>query len=178
MTAISGGVPEERDRVAPGRLELVRQFVNTRDYWKGIDWIDSPERLSAWLVDQGLVADGWNHPRRRRRSTRLHRLCPSEPTRPRPESSSVRPTKASNSGSDRWSRQSRRPSSRGPGRGSRPAQMTTAARECTTAPKTALGSGATHRPVAHGCGPGHIVGGANVPRPRRMILGRDVLPRQ
>jgi predicted RNA-binding Zn ribbon-like protein len=58
VTAISGGVPaEERDRVAPGRLELVRQFVNTRDYWKGIDWIDSPERLSAWLVDQGLVAE-------------------------------------------------------------------------------------------------------------------------
>jgi predicted RNA-binding Zn ribbon-like protein len=57
VTAISEGVPpEERDRVAPGRLELVRQFVNTRDFWKGIDWIDSPERLAAWLVEQGLVA--------------------------------------------------------------------------------------------------------------------------
>jgi predicted RNA-binding Zn ribbon-like protein len=58
VTAIGEGVPpEERDRVAPGRLELVRQFVNTRDYWKGIDRIDSPERLSAWLIEQGLVSE-------------------------------------------------------------------------------------------------------------------------
>ncbi len=57
MTTGKGIPPEERDRVAPGRLELVRQFVNTRDYWKGIDWIDSPERLAAWLVDHGLVAE-------------------------------------------------------------------------------------------------------------------------
>jgi predicted RNA-binding Zn ribbon-like protein len=47
---------DERDRAAPGRLELVRQFVNTRDLCKRIDWIDSPERLAAWLVDKGLVA--------------------------------------------------------------------------------------------------------------------------
>lgn len=41
--------------MAPGRLELVRRFVNTRDFWKRVDWIDSPERLSAWLVEQRLV---------------------------------------------------------------------------------------------------------------------------
>lgn len=46
---------EERDRVAPGRLELVRQFINTRDFWKQIDWIDTPERLAAWLIDLRLV---------------------------------------------------------------------------------------------------------------------------
>jgi hypothetical protein len=37
---------EEKDRVAPGRLELVRRFVNTRDLWKGTDWIDGPDRLA------------------------------------------------------------------------------------------------------------------------------------
>lgn len=58
MTAIGKGIPpEERSRVAPGRLELVRQFVNTRDFWKGIDWIDTPERLAGWLVEQELAAE-------------------------------------------------------------------------------------------------------------------------
>jgi predicted RNA-binding Zn ribbon-like protein len=48
---------DEGDRIAPGRLELVRQFVNTRDLWKQIDWIDSPDRLAAWLVEYGRMAE-------------------------------------------------------------------------------------------------------------------------
>jgi predicted RNA-binding Zn ribbon-like protein len=47
----------EQDRVAPGKLELVRQFVNTRDLWKQIDWIDTTERLAGWLTRQGFLAE-------------------------------------------------------------------------------------------------------------------------
>jgi predicted RNA-binding Zn ribbon-like protein len=48
---------DESDRIAPGRLELVRKFVNTRDLWKRIDWISGPERLAAWLVEHKLVTE-------------------------------------------------------------------------------------------------------------------------
>src|SRR5215212_10961561 len=50
---------DENDRrlAAPGELELVRDFVNTRDLGKGADRIDSPEALSSWLAERGLVPD-------------------------------------------------------------------------------------------------------------------------
>ena len=39
---------------APGRLELVRRFVNTRDIEDGIEKLDSPAGLERWLADVGL----------------------------------------------------------------------------------------------------------------------------
>lgn len=50
---------DENDRclAAPGELEIVRDFVNTRDPKKGTDRIDGPERLSSWLVERGLLTD-------------------------------------------------------------------------------------------------------------------------
>jgi predicted RNA-binding Zn ribbon-like protein len=49
---------DENDRrlAAPGELELVRDFVNTRDLEKGTDRIDEPRRLSSWMVEQGLAS--------------------------------------------------------------------------------------------------------------------------
>jgi predicted RNA-binding Zn ribbon-like protein len=40
---------------APGRLELVRRFVNTRDVEKGTDAISDVSCLSQWLTEQGLL---------------------------------------------------------------------------------------------------------------------------
>ena len=51
---------DENDRglAAPGELELVRDFVNTRDLEKGTDRIDEPQRLSSWVVERGLASAG------------------------------------------------------------------------------------------------------------------------
>jgi predicted RNA-binding Zn ribbon-like protein len=51
---------DEADRrlAAPGELELVRDFVNTRDLEKGTDRIDEPRRLSSWMEEQGLASAG------------------------------------------------------------------------------------------------------------------------
>jgi predicted RNA-binding Zn ribbon-like protein len=40
--------------VAPGRLETVRQFVNTSDLEDGTDEIASPPALGAWLEQHGF----------------------------------------------------------------------------------------------------------------------------
>ena len=40
---------------APGRLELVRQFVNTRDIDDDLDDIATPEALEAWLAGHDLA---------------------------------------------------------------------------------------------------------------------------
>ena len=50
---------DEADRrlAAPGELELVRDFVNTRDLEKRTDRIDGPGKLSSWLAERGLVPD-------------------------------------------------------------------------------------------------------------------------
>lgn len=50
---------DEADKrlAAPGELELVRDFVNTRDLEKGTDRIDGPRRLSSWLAERGLASD-------------------------------------------------------------------------------------------------------------------------
>jgi predicted RNA-binding Zn ribbon-like protein len=43
---------------APGRLELVRQFVNTSDLEEGWDKLATPEGIQAWLAEQRLPAGG------------------------------------------------------------------------------------------------------------------------
>ncbi|KNB50762.1 CGNR zinc finger domain-containing protein [Streptomyces caatingaensis] len=45
-------------RDAPPAARLVESFVNTVDVELGTDGIDSAERLSAWLTDQGLLPAG------------------------------------------------------------------------------------------------------------------------
>jgi predicted RNA-binding Zn ribbon-like protein len=40
---------------APGELELVRRFVNTRDLEEGTEALARPADLAAWLLEQGLV---------------------------------------------------------------------------------------------------------------------------
>ena len=59
MSTGSSTQPETADRqVAPGRLELVRAFLNTRDVEGGTDEFAAPESMRAWLVDQGLLDGG------------------------------------------------------------------------------------------------------------------------
>jgi predicted RNA-binding Zn ribbon-like protein len=41
---------------APGRLELVRQFVNTSDLEEGWDKLATPEGIREWLAEQDLPA--------------------------------------------------------------------------------------------------------------------------
>jgi predicted RNA-binding Zn ribbon-like protein len=41
---------------APGRLELVRAFVNTLDVEAGTDELSSPAALTHWLRERGLIA--------------------------------------------------------------------------------------------------------------------------
>jgi predicted RNA-binding Zn ribbon-like protein len=43
---------------APGELELVRQFVNTRDVEHSTDLLDSPATANAWLTEQKLPGAG------------------------------------------------------------------------------------------------------------------------
>jgi predicted RNA-binding Zn ribbon-like protein len=43
---------------APGELELVRRFVNTRDVEEGSDELDGPDSLLGWFVGMGLLDDG------------------------------------------------------------------------------------------------------------------------
>jgi predicted RNA-binding Zn ribbon-like protein len=42
---------------APGDLELVRRFVNTRDVEEGTDELDGPESLLHWISGAGLLDD-------------------------------------------------------------------------------------------------------------------------
>jgi predicted RNA-binding Zn ribbon-like protein len=43
---------------APGELELVRAFVNTREIEEGTDELDSPRSLRAWLAERELLDAG------------------------------------------------------------------------------------------------------------------------
>ncbi len=43
---------------APGRLELVRAFVNSADLEDGKDVLGSPSALAAWLAARGLLPPG------------------------------------------------------------------------------------------------------------------------
>jgi predicted RNA-binding Zn ribbon-like protein len=48
------GVESNGNAIAPGELELVRQFLNTRDVEEGLEELGTPEQLRAWLAGQGL----------------------------------------------------------------------------------------------------------------------------
>jgi predicted RNA-binding Zn ribbon-like protein len=43
-----------QEQAAPGRLDLVRRFVNTQDVEDGIEELATPEAARAWLRDHGL----------------------------------------------------------------------------------------------------------------------------
>lgn len=43
-------------QVAPGRLEVVREFVNTVDLESGEEDLATPDALAAWLGERGLLA--------------------------------------------------------------------------------------------------------------------------
>jgi predicted RNA-binding Zn ribbon-like protein len=43
---------------APGELELVRTFVNTRDVETNEDTLDAPEALAGWLIEHDLADAG------------------------------------------------------------------------------------------------------------------------
>ncbi len=43
---------------APGRLELLRTFLNTVDLENGEDEFASPDQLAAWLIERGLLPRG------------------------------------------------------------------------------------------------------------------------
>jgi predicted RNA-binding Zn ribbon-like protein len=45
-----------KERPAPGDLELVRGFVNTRDIEERRDELSTPAELHEWLVSHGLLA--------------------------------------------------------------------------------------------------------------------------
>src|SRR5215212_1155471 len=47
---------DDRRLAAPEDLELVRDFVNTRDVLPGTDEIEDPSSLASWLVEHRLVA--------------------------------------------------------------------------------------------------------------------------
>ncbi len=44
-----------RDDISPHDLDLVIDYVNTRDIDKGTDEVDSPAALAAWLKARGLL---------------------------------------------------------------------------------------------------------------------------
>lgn len=43
------------DQQAPGRLEILREFINTLDVEKGADELGSPEEVAAWFRSAGLT---------------------------------------------------------------------------------------------------------------------------
>jgi predicted RNA-binding Zn ribbon-like protein len=53
---VAGRAPEAG--MAPGRLEIVRAFVNTLDIETGTDQLDTPDGLARWLAGSGLAAGG------------------------------------------------------------------------------------------------------------------------
>ena len=53
------------ERTIPKELELIRDFVNTRDLDPENDAISDPRALAAWLAERGLLPKG-------ARATRLH----------------------------------------------------------------------------------------------------------
>jgi predicted RNA-binding Zn ribbon-like protein len=54
--AAAPGLPDTTP--APGDLEKVRAFVNSRDVEQGTDELASPAALAAWLDDHGLASGG------------------------------------------------------------------------------------------------------------------------
>jgi predicted RNA-binding Zn ribbon-like protein len=44
-----------RQQAAPGELELIRAFINTRNLERGSDMLDDPDDLRAWLAARFLI---------------------------------------------------------------------------------------------------------------------------
>lgn len=56
-----------QEQAAPGRLELVRRFVNTQDVEDGIEELATPAAVRAWLREHGLPdVPRWDAPRMER----------------------------------------------------------------------------------------------------------------
>src|SRR5213596_3475001 len=55
-SGVEGGTGLEASsrQAAPGELEVVRQFLNTRDVEEGTDEISTPEALRTWLAAHDL----------------------------------------------------------------------------------------------------------------------------
>lgn len=51
-------MPGMSSHMAPGRLELIRAFVNSVDLEDGPEQLDSPKALGAWLRERGLLEGG------------------------------------------------------------------------------------------------------------------------
>ena len=47
--------------LAPGRLEIVRKFINTRDVESGADKLDEPQGLAVWLTEAGLLEGSYEN---------------------------------------------------------------------------------------------------------------------
>ena len=60
-------------QAAPGELEVVRQFLNTRDVEEGTDEISTPEALRTWLAAHDLDTRGTRATRKDVRSAELMR---------------------------------------------------------------------------------------------------------
>jgi len=45
------------EEAAPGQLEHVRNFVNTRDLETGVEELPSPEALASWLAERDLLTE-------------------------------------------------------------------------------------------------------------------------
>jgi predicted RNA-binding Zn ribbon-like protein len=56
-------VSETLKNRAPGALDTIRAFVNTREVETGKEHLDTPERLGAWLAGHGLPAGSGISPR-------------------------------------------------------------------------------------------------------------------
>ena len=50
--------PEKK--AAPGRLELVRAFINSVDYFDAEEDLAGPGALGRWLAERGLLAEGYS----------------------------------------------------------------------------------------------------------------------
>jgi hypothetical protein len=56
---VAGTTKEDPDRLLDDRrLELVREFVNTKDFDHDTDGLASPGELAGWLIAKGLAGDG------------------------------------------------------------------------------------------------------------------------
>jgi len=53
-----GGMTASVVAPAPGELEMVRQFVNTRDVEEGTDTFATPDDLTRWLRDASVLGSG------------------------------------------------------------------------------------------------------------------------
>ena len=49
---------QDGERLAPGRLRLVQDFVNTADIGESTDEIGDPDRLASWMRGHGLLGAG------------------------------------------------------------------------------------------------------------------------